>query len=390
MPPSLFINGRFVGQRQTGVQRFARETVRALDGLLSQPAHQALAGRVTLLVPPGTDPAALAPLRLTTIQARAAGRFRGGYAWEQLDLPRLSAGGVLLNLCNLGPVAKRRQVVVVHDATPRVSPESFSLPFRLAYRVLVPLLGRPLPGRPAAAIVTISDFSRREIARWYGIPAGGITLCGEGGDHILEPAADLDVLARHGLHAGTLGGSPYFLAVGVGSANKNVDLVVDAFDRADLGGIRLVMTGRRDTRVHPAAGVTTPQRATDRLCPVGHVSDGELRALYENALALVYPSRYEGFGLPPMEAMACGCPVVISDQAALIEVAAPETTGAALVCGMDDAEGLARLLRRLALEEPLRRRLAANGRARAAQFRWSTTARILLDTCLRMAPAVAS
>ncbi|MBB6253673.1 glycosyltransferase family 4 protein [Nitrospirillum iridis] len=380
MPPSLFINGRFLGQRQTGVQRFAREAVRAMDDLLGQPAHQALAGRVTLLVPPGTDPAALAPVRLRAIQVRMAGRFGGGYAWEQLDLPRLSAGGVLLNLCNLGPVAKRRQVVVVHDATPRVSPESFSLPFRLAYRVLVPMLGRA-----AAAIVTISTFSRAEISRWYGIPADRITVCGEGGDHILAQAADMGVLERHGLHPGTPGAAPYFLAVGVGSANKNVALVVDAFGRAGLDGIRLVMTGKRDPRVHPAGDGPAARRVTGPLCPVGHVSDGELRALYENALALVYPSRYEGFGLPPVEAMACGCPVIISDQPALVEVAAPETTGAALVCGVDDADGLARLLRRLAEDELLRHRLAANGRARAARFRWSATAEALLDACLGVA-----
>ncbi|MDE1149989.1 MAG: glycosyltransferase family 1 protein [Azospirillaceae bacterium] len=374
----IYINGRFLNQRQTGVQRFARQTVQAIDHLLDQPTHQSLRDHVVLLVPAGMED--VTPV-LRNVRVQAGGRFRGGYAWEQLDLPRLATDGVLLNLCNLGPLAKRRQVVVVHDATPRVSPESFSLPFRLAYRVLVPLLGRVARG-----IVTISDFSRNEIAQWYGIPANRITLCSEGGDHILDVTADRGVLDRNGLAAqGGLTNRPYFLAVGVGSANKNVDLVIQAFEKAALDGVRLVLTGKRDTRVHPAAGVQAVAAASDSLCPVGHVSDGELRALYENALALVYPSRYEGFGLPPVEAMTCGCPVVISDQEALIEVAAPKETGAALVCGMDDADGLALLLRRLATEDLLRRQLSVRGRTRAGRFLWSHTAKNLLDRCLAVA-----
>jgi glycosyltransferase involved in cell wall biosynthesis len=356
----IFVNGRFLVQKQTGVQRMAMETVRAMDGLLGEGAHRDL--RVTIVTPPGAPVPAL-----RRIAVQQGGFFSGGYAWEQMDLPRLTSGGVLLNLCNLGPIAKRRQVVVVHDATPRVSPESFSRSFRLAYRVLIPLLGHV-----AARLVTISDFSRQEIARWYGIPAKRLALCAEGGEHILRTPADPAVLQRNGLL-----GKRFFLAVGVGSRNKNTQLVAEAFARAQIPDAHLVMTGAREVRVHGDTGERS--LASERVHYVGHVSDGELRALYEHALALVYPSRYEGFGLPPLEAMTCGCPVVISDQPALLEIAG--NSEAALVTGMDDVEGLAGLLERLASDDALRQRLSERGRAHARRFTWKSTAAVLLAQC---------
>ena len=356
----VFINGRFLTQRQTGVQRMALETVRAIDGLLGTEAGRGL--KVTLLAPG----AAKAPA-FEHIAVRKGGLFGSGYGWEQLDLPRLALGGVLLNLCNLGPVVKRRQVVVVHDATPRVMPQAFSRSFRLTYRVLVPLLGMV-----AARLVTISEFSRREIALWYGIPAGRLAICAEGGEHIVRQPADREVLRKNGLE-----GRPFFLAVGVGSRNKNTELVAAAFERAGLVDVHLVMTGMRERRVHQGADDRT--FASKIVHYVGHVSDAELRALYEQALALIYPSRYEGFGLPPLEAMTCGCPVVISDQPALLEIAGDNE--AVLVTGMDDVEGLAAKLARLAQDADLRRRLSERGRAHAARFTWKNTAAVLLKLC---------
>ncbi len=359
---TLHINGRFVAQQQTGVQRFALETVRAIDKLLADPAIAAQWKSVVLWLPPG----AKAP-QLSRIETRATGRFfKSGYGWEQIDLPLACRDGVLLNLCNLGPLSKRRQVVVVHDATPWVSPQSFRFAFRLAYKTLVPLLGRI-----AKRIATISDFSRREIAHWYGIPPTRISLCGLAADHILAQPADAALLARNGL-----AGTPYFLAVGVGSPNKNIELVLAAFERADLpGDAKLVLTGKRDDRVHPAGAI----RLSDRIVHLGFVGDAELRALYEGALALLFPSRYEGFGLPPIEAMVCGCPVVISDQEALLETSG--SGDAALICGMDDADGLAAIMARLARDPALRADLSARGREHVKRFQWSLTAKALLDRC---------
>jgi glycosyltransferase involved in cell wall biosynthesis len=113
---------------------------------------------------------------------------------------------------------------------------------------------------------------------------------------------------------------------------------------------------------------------------VGFISDSDLRTLYEHALALVFPSFYEGFGLPPLEAMTCGCPVIISKQPALLEVCGD----AALHCRADDAAQIARHMQALHSDAGLRARLSAAGKARAQRFTWQATARMLLDHCLAL------
>lgn len=356
----LYVNGRFLVQKQTGVQRFAREVVKALDALIGESAHKNLLGCVALVTPPGVE----TPVGLVNIRHVKGGSLGSGYAWEQVDLVRLSASGVLLNLCNLAPLAKRRQVVVLHDATPHAVPEAFSKSFRVVYQVLIPAITRR-----AAQLATVSEFSRDEISRWCALPRSRLAICHEGGEHILACAADSSVLTRHGLN-----NERYFLGVGMGAANKNLEMLMAAFSQAGLGHIRLVLTGSRSARVH---GSYSASDIPSDVIHVGHVTDGELRALYEGALALTYPSLYEGFGLPPLEAMTCGCPVIISDQPALLEVA----VSAAKVVGMRDTPGLTTALREVANDPQLRTRLSAAGMKQAKQFTWRSTAERLLAQC---------
>jgi glycosyltransferase involved in cell wall biosynthesis len=358
--PRIAINGRFLTQKILGVQRFAIETVEAIDALLDTDRYRALKGRIEIAAPKAARDFVLKNIRL-----RRAG-FSSGYLWEQLELPLISRGRLLLNLCMLGPLLTRHQLVVVHDATVRALPKNFSWRFRAAYGFLIPRLCRR-----ADRVVTVSEFSRREIGRWYGADTATMPICYEGGDHIARTPADNSVLDRHGLR-----GRNFFLGVGVGSSNKNIETVLAAFLKADLGDTLLVLTGKRDAAVHgPLTEVNS-----ESVRNVGYVSDAELRALYEHALALVFPSRYEGFGLPAVEAMTLGCPVVISDQPALLEVCGD----AALRCGVDDAEALTQHLRTLATDGALRARLAGAGRVRSRRFTWAATARILLDECLAL------
>lgn len=355
----LYINGRFLVQRQTGVQRFAQEVVRAIDAGVGGGGSAWPGGEIVLVTPAGVA----TPPWLRAIRHVAAGRMGRGYAWEQFDLPRLAGDGVLLNLCNLAPLAKRREVVVLHDATTKACPDAFSRAFRLAYVVLVPLICRR-----ADQLATVSKFSRVELARWYRIDQARLAVCSEGAEHILAEPADGAVLDRIGLRE-----RRYFLAVGMGPANKNAPLLLAASRRAALPDTALVLTGRRSARVHGAAVADVPPGVVH----AGHVPDAELRALYENALALVYPSAYEGFGLPPVEAMACGCPVIASDQAALREV------GGDAVCRVPtgDVEALAAALARVGGDAGYRALLSERGRVRARRFRWSATADLLLAQC---------
>jgi glycosyltransferase involved in cell wall biosynthesis len=357
MQPAIVINGRFLTQRTVGVQRFAAEVTRAIDGLIESGEYASLRGRIEVLAPP-----AARDFPLRHIPVRRCGTSNG-YFWEQVEFPFHARGSTLLNLCMLGPVAVRRQIVVVHDATVRARPSTFAWRFRAAYNVLIPLLCRR-----AVCPVTVSEFSRREIGKWYGVDVSRMPVCFEGGDHVFETPADPAVIERLGL-----AGRKFFLCVGMGN-NKNPNTLFAALAKAQLPDTLLVFTGSLQNRVNGRLR----ELGSDAVRYAGYVSDSELRALYEHALALTFPSYYEGFGLPPVEAMTCGCPVIISEQPALLEMAGD----AALHCDADDASALAGLMRRVHDDTSLRTKMIEAGRARAARFTWQSTARILLDLCL--------
>jgi glycosyltransferase involved in cell wall biosynthesis len=346
----LLINGRFLTQGMTGVQRFATEITRAADALAGEGLWPA-ATRV--LVPPGA--AAPGYRHLAVRECGGTGRG-GGQAWEQIDLPRAargSAGGMLLNLGNTAPVLLGwRQAVVIHDAGVFDTPESYSLAFRAWYR----LLHRAL-ARRGAMLLTVSDFSRGRIAHHLRLDPARIGVVHEGGEHILREAADAAVLARHGLAPGR-----FALVVGTQAAHKNLAALEEAAGLLAGRGMALAI----------ADGCTTG--AGVRM--LGRVSDAELRALYEAALCLVFPSRYEGFGLPPIEALCCGCPVVAARSGAVPEVCGE---AAALWFDADGPRRPAQAIARLIEEPGLRGGLVAAGRARAARFSWRAAALRLLE-----------
>ncbi|BDG71801.1 glycosyltransferase family 4 protein [Roseomonas fluvialis] len=347
----IAINGRFLTQGMTGVQRFATEITAAADELAARGAWPA----ARVLHPPGARDAGLRALR-----AEPAGT-RSGQAWEQLDLPRALRGDVLMNLGNTAPIlAGARQAVVIHDAGAFDTPESYSFAFRSWYRLLQRLLARR-----GARILTVSHFSRGRIAAALRIDPASIAVLPEGGEHILRIPADGAVLGRHRLEP-----ARYALVVGNPAAHKNLAALTAAADVLGQHGLTLAVAGAADPAVFRAGGGVAAGAAR----VLGRVSDSELRALYENALCLVFPSRYEGFGLPPLEAMTCGCAVVAAHAGAV-----PEVCGeAALYFDPAQPATLAEALDRLITEDGLRDGLRDAGRARATRFTWEGAARELL------------
>lgn len=351
----VFINGRFGSQPVTGVQRVARQLLRGLDRELGG-GNSEIAERLSVEVLTPRDASRLPPLE--HIGVRSVGRLRG-HAWEQLELPRYARAGVLLNFANTAPLLQRNQLVMIHDASVFAIPQTYTPAFRWWYRALLPRLGTR-----ARRVLTVSAFSRNELSRRAGIPLSKINVIHLGAEHILEAAPDLRVFERIPVQRGE-----YVLTVGSSSPHKNVGAVMRAV--AGMNGTRpdVVSVGAGDPRVFTDSGgpVTTRMHAT------GYVSDGELRALYEHALCLVYPSLYEGFGLPALEAMVCGCPAVVSKAASL-----PEVCGdAALYCDASDPGDIAGkigLLRNAAQWNEVR----ARGFQRARAFTWPSAARALL------------
>jgi len=285
---------------------------------------------------------------------------RSGQLWEQLELPRATRGAFLVNLGNTAPLLQgRRQAVVIHDAGVFDTPESYAATFRLWYRVMQKRLARA-----GALLLTVSEFSRGRIAECLGVERARIGVLPEGGEHMLRAPADAALLARHGLAPGR-----FALAVGNPVAHKNLAALGAAAALLAQHGMLLAAAGSADPGVYSSAGAPA-----DSVRSLGRVTDAELRALYESALCLVFPSRYEGFGLPPLEAMTCGCPVIAARAGAV-----PEVCGrAAIWFEPGDSAGLAAALARLLQEPGLAAGLRMAGRERAARFTWDGAARALL------------
>jgi glycosyltransferase involved in cell wall biosynthesis len=348
------INGRFLAQPTTGVQRYAREIVSALDALIVGQAPLARDLAVELLVPPG----ALDNLPLAAIRVRTVGSF-GGHAWEQAVLPAYLRGG-LLSLCNTGPLTVRRQVLCIHDVNTRTCPQSYSLPFRLLYRTLVPALGRT-----ALRIATVSQYSAGELTRHGVCPAAKVEVVSNGHEHALRwiPSHSQQTLAV--ASPGTI------VVLGSSIPHKNVGLIIGMHDRLAAAGLQVVVVGASTPRVFGSAG----NKTSPNVIWLGRRSDAELAALLRDSLCLAFPSLVEGFGLPPLEAMALGCPVVMSDRASLPEIGG----NAVLYASPGDENAWFDCFMRLVHEEGLRTKLIAHGRARAARFQWAASAQRYLE-----------
>ena len=357
MNPAIFLNGRFLSQTVTGVQRFSAEITAAIDGFASEgswPETVVLAPRVAHGKAARRDDAC------GRLKLREVGRTRG-HVWEQTELSSAARGGTLVSLGNTAPILTgRRQVVVIHDAGVFDTPESYSMRFRAWYKALQFGLVRT-----GAQIVTVSQFSRDRLAARLHLDPARIGVMYEGAEHILRVPADPDTLERHHLRRGQ-----FALVVSNRVAHKNLGALREAAAALARRGIVIAVAGASDPEVFrdiAAAGF-----AENRL---GRVSDGELRALYENAACLLFPSRYEGFGLPPVEAMACGCPVLATRGGAVEEICGD----AALYFDVGDRRAIASLVERLLDEDGLADRLRARGLSRAAGFSWSKAARALGD-----------
>ena len=294
----IYINGRFLTQRITGVQRYALEITRALDSLISDDKN--LQKHEYIVISPKK---VLYSIKLNNIQVVQKGVLKG-HLWEQLELPIYSHDGFLMNFCNCAPLIKRNQTVTIHDAAVSAVPQAFSLAFRTWYKLMFMWLGRSLK-----QIFTVSEFSKKELYKYYDIPLSKIHVTYNGIEHIKRFKADESIIDREDLK-----GKKYVLAVSSMNPSKNFPLVLDV--ARIMPDVEFIIAGGSNEKVFKSAGVDVPQNA--RL--IGYVSDEELMALYRHASVFVYPSLYEGFGIPPLEAMMCGCPAIVSDIEVFHEV----------------------------------------------------------------------
>ncbi len=350
----LLINGRFLTQPVTGVQRYARQLLDQFDKMLIQGEIDPNQYRLTCLVPPGLaqDPG------WKRIELRTTGAL-GGNSWEQIDLALSAPRRLLFNPCNSSPLLRLRQATTLHDAAVFACPQAFTLPFRLKYQAL--LLRLRLHN---AALITVSAFSQGELQRWCGIPLARTVVVPNAGEHILANPADPGTLQRLPIRR------PFFLALANPSPHKNIVSAIQAAAQMQAQGVQLVLAGQAGAANFRSAWRTDQLPANVLL--TGPLSDAELRALYEAAAGFLFPSLYEGFGIPLLEAMHCRCPVIASPLASI-----PEVCGEA-ACYSPDAspEALARQMQALLTSPAMADELRQRGRLRAAQFSWQNTARL--------------
>ncbi|MFN2454456.1 MAG: glycosyltransferase family 4 protein [Pyrinomonadaceae bacterium] len=229
----------------------------------------------------------------------------------------------------------------------------------------------PVMARAATMIVTHLESIRREIIEHLNVPPARIVAVPAAPRSVFRPALAEEtapVRMRLGVE------DEFVLFVGTLEPRKNLQTLIRAFDeilRATDKRPQLVIVGKKGWLTNDLFAGIEEADITDRLCFTGYLSDEELRALYSSCRAFVYPSLYEGFGLPPLEAMACGAPVIASRIESLME-----TTGnAARLINPASTQELAQSIIALLDDEGERRHLSEAGRKRAAEFTWARSAR---------------
>ena len=350
----LTINGRFLAQRMTGVQRYAREIIIELDQLLrSGPVREGVQAK--LVVPAGTKP----DLALRAISIKET-RLGGGALWTQFVLPFVKQG-VLLNLGNIGPILASKQIICIHDLNTFLVPESYSRAFRLYYRAaLVPL------ARNAARIVTVSRFSAEMISKFGLRRCEEIVVIPNGHEHVEHWRPERSPYAAKGENQ-----RPFVFVLGSRAVHKNVEMLFSIAQELDRLGLDIWVAGASGSYF---SGVDS-RPAPPNVRMLGFVTDDDLAALYGQALCFAFPSLTEGFGLPVLEAMALGCPVVASNAASL-----PEVCGdASLLADPKSPRDWLNQIGRLKADPGLVRDLRAKGLGQAQRFSWKESAKAYLD-----------
>lgn len=263
------------------------------------------------------------------------------------------------------PIAPCPVVTTIHDVAFRRFPELFPLKHRLLLNALI-----PLAARHAAAVITGSESTKRDLMEFYDLPPERITVTPYAADPAYRPLHREE--ARDSVRRRLNIPTPYLLSVGVLQPRKNLPRLVRAYSRiAAALPHRLVLVGKEGWASEELREAVAQVPHGREPIFTGYVADADLPVLYAGADLFVYPSLYEGFGLPPLEAMACGTPVLTSNTSSL-----PEVVGAAgVMVDPLNEEALAERMRELLTRPEQRARLSQLGLQQARTFNWERTAR---------------
>jgi len=368
------------GYRSAGIHTY-------IDHLLAHLPHVDSGVRYTVYTnaQPPID-ARIRPARLPTAQPPMR------ILWEQLAQPLAllrDRPDVLHAAAFVAPLASRcPSVVTVYDLSFALFPDFFRGPNQTYLRIFT-----RRSARRARRVVAISEHTRRDVHRLYGVPLDRIDVACPGVDARFRrlPREEVEAFRRkHSLP------EKFFLYLGTLEPRKNLDRLIDAYALLEVGSWkledgntslrseveqnwRLVLVGGKGWMSDNLFTRVKELGLEQRVMFAGYAPADELPLWYNAATAFVYPSLYEGFGMPPLEAMACGTPVITSSAASL-----PEVVGdAGLVVAPEDVPGLAQAMRRVWRDEALRGELSRRGVERARRFTWEATARATVESYRR-------
>lgn len=339
----IVINARFLTQELRGVQRFAEQICLALKQQRND---------LVFVAPHDIKMSESAK----ALDVQCIGH-NSGHLWEQVDLPLyLMRHGrpLLVSLSSTAPMFYANQIATHHDINYVRHPQSYSRMFRTVYRTVTPLLLWRLK-----SLLTVSNFSRSEIAGFYGYPEKRIFVVPNATSDVFRPGDEPANNPR------------YLLAVSSPSAHKNFNRMIQAF---------LTLRGHEDLQLHIVGAANEIFAAPElqrlacrdpRIRFLGRLSDAELIEQYQGATAFVFPSLYEGFGIPPLEAQACGCPVLAANAASIPEV----LQASALYFDPLDVSHMASAMERILTDVPLRQALRRRGLRNVERFSWEESAR---------------
>jgi glycosyltransferase involved in cell wall biosynthesis len=296
------------------------------------------------------------------------------FLWYCLKFPSIESMigqvDIFHGLSNVMPPTKKaRTVLTIHDLAFMRIPDAHT---RLRV-TLTPKFVRKSIAK-ADAILAVSEHTKKDIVELFGVDPEKITVSYNGVDHhrflpIRDPSIIKKVCQRYGILR------PYIYYLGTIEPRKNVNVLLKAFSQVNdrMGGcFQLVLSGKMGWKVDDLTKEIANMAARGNLIYTGYISDEDKAVLYNGAELFVYPSRYEGFGIPVVEAMACGCPVITTNVSSL-----PEVAGAAgMLVEPNNTEALADAMIKVLDSEDLRRRMAEASLIQAAGFTWQRTAEV--------------
>jgi len=340
------VNGRYLTQKATGVHRYAFEICNKLHDM-GVDFHVAI-------------PQEINPDYKFDFKTVKCGSLNT-HLWEQISLPRyLNKIGkpLLISFTGCGPLFYRNQIMTIHDVSHERYPQWFSPNYNRFYHFMMPRIGKK-----AHAVLTVSEFSKREIVDTLGIEADKIHVVHSNVPFHIKPTKE-DILNFE--HDPSV--DKYIIAVSSMDPRKNFERLVTAFNKIEDKSVKLYIIGMS----FKAFNTPDLQKLIgENVYLPGYISDDALQNMYQNAILSIYPSLYEGFGLPPLEAMTFGCPVINSDIPALREI----SEDAALYVDPYDVDDMALKIEQLLNDEPLRRELQIKGLDQIKKYSWEKSAR---------------